>query len=286
MKAYCRCLLLLSCLSAAPAYGYAPDQHQALTFIAARAVNACLEEAGSPRLTALQVRYVVRANVALADRSLFVRMFRWNYYNRADAGERSLLGVIDTRLHEHFNALVRRVNTREKQAQRYADMGRVVSYLQDVTTPSRAVPVYSNRFWRFSFSDRFDHFPVDGEAVAAAVAGRCAEVLSAAPDLDQVLAESATSTLNAVQAPILGLPATWESFWRLAEEKQDFGEYGAAGNNFGRETVFRCGQEDRCVLLESDPLYRSFAQERHVAAVVATMRALVIMQLADPAGSN
>ncbi len=287
MRTFSVCLLFAASLSCAPASNaYAPDQHQALTFVAARAVNRCLDEIHAPRLTALQVRYLVRANVDLADSNMFVRLFRWNYYNRA-GGERSWLGMVDTRLHEHFNDLLLELEDRRQAADRYTDLGRIISYLQDVSTPSRAVPVFANRFWRMSFTDRFDNFPVDPEAVEEAVLESCDYVLQAQADLDDVLSETANDTLTAVQAPIFGMPATWEAFWKLADEDEAFGDYGPAGNAFGRETEFACGEDSRCVLLDDDPLYRNFARERHIAAVLATMRAMIVMQrvTARPEGS-
>ena len=276
MRLFARFLPLL--LSATLAHGYGPEHHQSLTFLAAKAVNRCLEGTEIDRLSALQVRYLVRANVALADRSFVSRMFRWNYYNRSDGAEHSVWGVIDTRLHEHFNELLLRLEERGDSPKGYADLGRIVSYVQDVTTPSRAVPVFSNRWWRFSFSDRFDSFPVDLEAVEAAIDGSCPFVLAASRDFDEILADAAGDTLTAVQAPIFGLPVTWEAYWELADDGEDFGEYGRAGNSFGREVVFRCGEEERCVLLDNDPLYQGFAQQRHVTAVLATMRALILFQ--------
>ncbi len=102
-------------------------------------------------------------------------------------------------------------------------------------------------------------------------------MLSAEGNVEQLMGLLAVDTIEAVQAPIFGMPVTWEAFWRLAEEPGDFGEYGPAGNNFGRETEFDCAQES-CVLLDDDPLYRDFALQRHAAAVLATMRAMVFMQ--------
>ena len=85
----------------------------------------------------------------------------------------------------------------------------------------------------------------------------------------------AIDTLVAVRLPISGIPASWEAFWKLAKDAGNFGEYGPAGNNFGRATEFRCQSSQRCVLLKDDPLYAQFARARHVAAVRGTMRAML-----------
>ena len=78
-----------------------------------------------------------------------------------------------------------------------------------------------------------------------------------------------------------GMPTTWEAFWTLGAPGE-FGEYGDAGNNFGRPTRFNCGEAERCVLLKDDPLYAAFALERHVAAVRATMAAMLLAQREVP----
>ena len=47
-------------------WGYESDLHQQLTFIAARQLNECVQdEANVARLSALDTRYIVKANVAL-----------------------------------------------------------------------------------------------------------------------------------------------------------------------------------------------------------------------------
>ena len=82
---------------------------------------------------------------------------------------------------------------------------------------------------------------------------------------------------------IAGLPFTWEVFWKPDERPGSFGEYGVAGNNFGRETEFKCtsARRPRCVLLNRDPLYLDFARERHLNAVQSTIAALARLQHAD-----
>jgi len=98
------------------------------------------------------------------------------------------------------------------------------------------------------------------------------------PEYSSILEATANQSLAAIRQPIPGMPTTWQSFWRLASDPSDFGEYGPAGNRFGARTSFRCGDE-RCVLLNKDPLYAEFAQARHVDAVVGTMRVLHSLQL-------
>ena len=96
-------LVLMHLGFSAPVRAYDAEIHQQLTFIAARQLNRCMQaDSRVPLLSALETRYIAKANVAQADPNVFVRMFRWPYYNRADQTKRSTLGVIDTRFHDHF----------------------------------------------------------------------------------------------------------------------------------------------------------------------------------------
>ena len=258
-----------------PSFGYTPEIHQKLTFIAAKQLNRCLEGTDLPRFNALQVRIIAKANTRQADANLFVRMFRWNYYDRAGAGDRDILWVIDTRFDEHFNEVVERLRALDSVNDRYRQLGRILGYVQDVTSPPHALPVYATRWWRLSLQDRFDRFPVDEEGVAELVASSCPALLTPTPGYRGVLEETARATLAAVQRLIEGLPVSWEVFWEPHENPARFGSYGPAGNRFGRSTKFPCGQSEPCVLLDDDPLYLDFAMRRHAAAVTASMRAMM-----------
>ena len=271
-------LCMLAGVAARPAHGYEPAIHQKLTFVAAKQLDRCVAGSEIPGLNALQVRIIAKANTRQADANLFVRMFRWNYYDPSGVGDRDILWVIDTRFHEHFDQVVRRIGSSVEANDRYRNLGRIVGYVQDVTSPPHAVPVYATRWWRFTLQDRFDRYPVDEDGVAGLVEGSCAYVMNPAADYHSVLESAARNTLAAVRSPVAGLPVTWEIFWKAHENPGRFGSYGPAGNNFGRGARFPCGQTERCVLLDDDPLYADFAMRRHAAAVVATMRAMMIAQ--------
>ena len=277
---------VLAAIAAVPARGYEPAIHQKLTFVAAKQLNRCVSGLKVPGLNALQVRIIAKANTRQADANLFVRMFRWNYYDRSGVGDRDILWVIDTRFHEHFDQLVQRIGAAEAVNDRYRNLGRIVGYVQDVTSPPHAVPVYATRWWRFTLQDRFDRYPVDEDGIAGLVEGSCNDLMNPAPGYHSVLEGAARDTLAAVQSPVSGLPVTWEVFWRPHENPGRFGSYGPAGNNFGRGARFPCGQMEPCVLLDDDPLYTDFAMRRHAAAVVATMRAMMIAQRVLPQSSG
>ena len=279
----CRAVVSLTLAGLALALGagsaaYESPIHQKLTFLAAKQLNRCLAGRVIPPVNALQVRMIARANARQADTNIFVRMFRWNYYDRSGVGDRDILWVIDTRFHEHFDQQVRELAAAGGGAEAFPYVGRVLNYVQDVTSPAHAAPVYTARWWRLGLKDRFDGFPIDEDRVAAAVRSSCAHVLASTAGYEDVLRQTAEDTLTAIEAPMFGLPASWEAFWTLNENVGKFGEYGPAGNNFGRNASFRCGDQGRCILLSEDPLYQEFALQRHIGAVVASMRVMLILQ--------
>lgn len=272
-------LLFLAATFAPNVSALTSETHQILTFIAAREFNSCARaEMSVTRFSALDTRYIVRANAAQADTNFFTRMFNWNYYNRADQTPRTAFGVIDTRFHDHFDDLVEDTDASVDRQRRLKNLGKILSYIQDMSSPARVVPVYVSRWWRFSVGDRFDRFQVDSAAVEQAVTGRCDEIADVAESFEEILRAVAWQTISAVRGPILGFPATWEAYWRFAEEDDEFGDYGPAGNSFGDRTNFRCGDGKRCLFLKNDPLYRDFATARHISAVLGSMRAMAVMQ--------
>lgn len=261
------------------AQSYESSIHQQITFLAAKQYSKCAEsdkEMYQP--SALDVRYLVRANVAQADAGFFSRSFRWNYYNQTGEEGREFLWVIETRLHQHYRNLLVDVDSEKPVEERLRSLGKVLSYLQDVTSPSRVVPVYTGRWWRFSFSDRFDRFPMNIGAVEARLDGSCSKITLRKDSFSSLLAETADQTIEAIKTKIDGYPVSWEAFWSFARNQGDFGEYGPAGNQFGKRSAFNCGEEEQCLLLEGDPLYQEFALERHVQAVEVTMQVLMMMQ--------
>lgn len=275
-------LVLAAVVLPGAAFGYDPQRHQRLTFFAAKALNRCLDGTEIAPLTPLQVRFIANSNMGLADSNPLVRFFRWSYFDPAERGDRSFLWLINTRFHDHFEELARDVWRTAEPAERYAELGRIVSYVQLVSSPPRALPVYTARFWRWSFKDRFDDYRVDPAVLERAVEAAECDFLSPPPQSFQgILEEVAADTIRAVRSPIGGLPTTWEAFWTPDNDPGDFGEYGPAGNNFGRKVEFPCraGDAARCVLLKDDPLYEEFALSRQLAAVRGTARAMYLHQL-------
>jgi hypothetical protein len=281
-----RLLLALMPFWPAVALAYPADVHQEMTFLAARLLNQCLIADGQEPVSALQVRHIARANTQMADRSAFVRMFRWNYYASVPGTGRTLFGLVDTRFEGHFEELAAAFGTGGEDRSTLRKLGRMVFYLQRMTTPHRVVPVFSERFWRLSFADRFDDWPLDHESVATGAAGHCDTLLASNPTPQALLQTVVADTVDAVRSPISGLPVTWEAIWQMPAQAGAFGEYGVAGNRFGEEVEFDCEASEPCVLLRHDPLYRDFAVARHTMAIRATMQALMWLRRPAAAGED
>lgn len=296
-------LLFASLWNSAWTHAYQGDLHQQLTFLSAKQLSRCefvgpvadatLSEVSRNRLSALDTRYVVRANVARSKGNFFSRMFRWNYFDVSRGDSETVLRMFDTRFNARFKSISDELVNAEQRRDRLDAFGEVLSYLQDVSTPSRVVPVFTGRWWAFSLNDRFDRFPVDVGRLEVEGAALCQEVGNAATqfaqgDLDEslraLLLTTGRRTMQAVDQPISGMPAQWTAFWQPSAKNPggDFGDYGTAGNNFGNRVDFRCATEEdpkmRCLLLEDDPLYREFAYERHRDALHATMLAMLLVQ--------
>ena len=270
-------------LAAVSPAAYEGDIHQELTFIAARQYNQCAEDTHLATLKPLEVRYIAIANANQADGAWWRRMFRWNYYNRDDQSSSKFLWLFDTRMHNHYRSTLRRLDEARDLSRRFTNLGRIINYLQDATSPVHVVPVYTARWWRFSVGDLFNGFPVDADAVAAALGEDCSGIRGTDMGFENLLVATADQTINSVTEPIPGLPVSWEAFWALGDDPDEFGRYGSAGNNFGREARFRCdrpedGRRKNCVLVQDDPLYREYARARHVDAVQATITAMAMMQ--------
>jgi hypothetical protein len=271
------------------AFAYEGDVHQQITFIAAKQMSRCEslpDLAPDARLTALDTRYIVKANVAQAGSNVFVRMFRWNYYNPMGDEVKPVLGMIDTRFDSHFNALLDELSDSDERHQRLSMFGRTLSYVQDVTSPAKVVPVFTGRWWRFSFSDRFDKFAVDVPRLQRALGNYCADLephylldkSDIGTAMNTLVRRTAEVTLGHVEMTINGFPATWASYWQPAKNEEEFGSYGVAGNNFGVRAEFACGDGEQCLLLKDDPLYQDFAHLQHLTAVRATIQAMFLMQ--------
>ncbi len=271
-------VLLLCIVPSSASFAYKASSHQQLTFSAARHLNACASQLDIPALTPLQVRYIAKANVKQASPGFFKSLVRWNYYEREAQVERTVAGIVNTRMHDEFNDVLGEMSEQKDLSKKYSRLGRIVSYIQDMTSPAHVVPIFYTRFWRFNVNDRFNGYSIDPEDLERLLPDMCALLKeSASYNLVELLKSTADETLDAVQAPIDGLPASWQAFWELDKKAEDWGEYGIAGNNFGRKVDFKCGDQ-KCILLNDDPLYRDFATRRQLQAIKSTLLAMYWMQ--------
>ena len=275
-----RAVVGLALALSGPALAYEGDVHQDLTFIAARQYNRCAAETPLAKLSSLQVRYVANTNANQAESPWWQRMFRWDYYHAQDQSAGRVLWLFETRLHGRYRAATDQLVEASSLRQRFTNLGRVINHVQDVTVPSQVAPVFTMRWWRFNVADRFSTYPVNSPAVERAVISDCMPVRQADSTLERLLVDTAEGTLDAIAEPIAGLPATWAAFWEPDAERGNFGRYGEAGNNFGRDVGFKCGDggSQHCELLENDRVYAEFARDRHVDAVRATITAIAIVQ--------
>ncbi len=263
--------------SASASFAYEEDVHQQLTFLAAKHFTRCVADTEEQALSPLQVRYVVRANVGIAQSGMFRRGFRWSYYDAGDSDGKALFGLVETRFGEQFERAVDGFERSATDGDMLTRLGRIVHFLQEVTSPAHVVPVYTSRWWRLNVGDRFDSYRVDEARVEELLEGACTDPLR---DLHfpGLLVETAERTLGAVDSSIPGLPITWQAFWQLPQQSGEFGEYGPAGNRFGQRAEFDC-EDERCVLLRKDPLYEDFAAAQHALAVRATAHAMLIARI-------
>lgn len=258
---------------------YRAQTLQDLTFLAAKRFNRCVEGTPVPRLSALQVRNLVRGNLAEADSSWFRNAMRWRFYDRSEQDARRVLWSIDTRFHDRFDAVAERVLADDTpDSDRYGALGVVIHYLQAVTIPANVVPIFHPRPWRWPAGDRFSQYPLNVDEFAGELGDLCPEVLSTPGDenFQTLLDRTAAATMAAIRAPIADMDATWQTFFREGEPGQ-FGSYGAAGNSFGRAARFPCG-DDECLLLDDDPIYREFARIQHRLALIGSMRSMLVLQ--------
>lgn len=270
-------LFVLLAGSASTSVAYEEDVHQQLTFLAAKHFTRCVADTEEQALSPLQVRYVVRANVGIAQGGMLRRGFRWSYYDAGDSDGKALFGLVETRFGERFDRAVEGFERSATDGDMLTRLGRIVHFLQEVTSPAHVVPVYTSRWWRLNVGDRFDGYRVDVARVEELLEGSCSDPLR---DLDfpGLLVETAERTLGAVDSNIPGLPITWQAFWQLPKQSGEFGEYGPAGNRFGLRAEFDC-EGERCVLLRKDPLYEEFAAAQHALAVRATAHAMLIARI-------
>ena len=270
-------------MAATTSLSYPGKHHELFTFLAAQRYNQCASSVGLQPLTPLEIRYIAKANSQEADRGIWDRLTKRDYFEMEGQERGGLTGFMETRMTEHFDRLIREMKQAESPREEFRWLGRVVHYIQKLSSPAHVVPIRVTRILRAQFVDRFDRHLVNRDSVIQALGTGCDFVIASFSENDatylSLLVRTAEETRASILQPIPGLPITWEAFWTFGQPGS-FGSYGAAGNNFGRHTEFRCDREtrQRCLLLQDDPIYLNFATERHVQAIKATVHALLLSQ--------
>ena len=117
--------------------------------------------------------------------------------------------MFDTRFNSRFVAIGDQLLNASEKRDRLEGFGEVLSFLQDVSTPSRVVPVFTGRWWAFSLHDRFDRYSIDESRLEKEIGGLCQEVAEKLSHFDGkdkqlsltiLLGQTARNTMAAVTA--------------------------------------------------------------------------------------
>lgn len=245
-KLFVLCLALTSW----SALAYHLDDHEAVTHEAFQELIQCFPKAAAM----LNVEWMVQGDLD-EDTNLFNKwLFYSHYYNpnkkldmrRADSSER--VGALSSTLHQPATDSV--------DYSEMSDLGHMIHHFQDATVPAHVTPV-DHSMW-----DGFETYKVGSTSSGYT----CAQIASLGGDDPLViLKETALTTLSNIQNWQYGV-----GFWQESDDDQ-FGVYGALGNNFG-QTSFRQGGRDYQIDAET---YQTFKQRQMQLAVRATIRGLM-----------
>jgi len=249
-------LALLVSLSLSPrAWAFSTQDHEALM----RAAIRRSVDAGGPRALVVYESSVLHG-AAAEDLNLHVKWTGWHHYYRPD-------GPLPSPVREGADARVRMLWDEALEAAREGDLprawdraGHLAHHLQDVGSPPHVVPVTHGA------SDGFEDW-----GLRYSLARMRAREVAPMSGADAQRAH-ALETLEAVRTQALraddGEAIPWSAFWAEARDGRPgaFGDYGEAGNVFGRAEVRWRGRAHPV----SGEAYDAFMAERAAAAVAYT----------------
>lgn len=274
--------LLAICIVASPTDGYAylPVIHETLTRIAGERFNECAVRKGHEPLKCESIGNIVKGVRYEDDQFILKRLLTWHFYDRSPKKRESII-CKRTRLHARFDELSKRVNRSAPSKEAYSELGKLIHYLQDVTVPAHAIPIFHPTpilKWPFTKNDSFDEFAVQKSDSTDIANEECDNLLEGGigKSYNELLSATAQSTLNSISEPIGDTSETWSVFWQLSEPGS-FGCYGPEGNNFGKAIPLDC-EGEACNLEEGDPIYVEYAKARHLEAIDVTIRAILNYQ--------
>ncbi|WP_333984899.1 hypothetical protein [Ectopseudomonas khazarica] len=253
-------ILLLNPLGSA--FAFTPDLHSAYALKAAQAYKTC----AGVELPA-QLSEALAGGARAEDSSLstlFQRITNWHFYNRNNMLKSFWFfnrnqDVIFTKRTEKLDRLLEDPNA--DSAKVYKQAGRVLHYIQDMSVPGHAVPVYHAKL-PGNDPDPFDDFEsIEALPVFGLSEMQCQELRDEIGKADasprHFLNDAATATLQVIeQIDPAGNPivdGAWKAYWVYPasdpdEARKGWGEYGICA--FSREVEkVGCKSEEELVAL-------------------------------------
>lgn len=215
-----RVLLLVLCLVASGALGYGISDHRVITRKAVAVFNACYPELG---FTAYDMDVIIKGNLS-EDYNLATKWLRNSHYYNPQKWVRTLYRD-DASYRVKY--LVRKL--RETQKKRIYILGKIVHFVQDVSSPPHVMPIVHG------LGDGFEKFSISEEAIKTLQVACPHQPL---PPM-VVLREYALQTLAQVKKTAIATRGgekyefSWQLFWYEGLGSK-FGYYGFFGNNFGQ----------------------------------------------------
>ncbi len=307
------------------AFSYSKKNHTLITALAVEAYNRCGEKM-NPRpgwfktIDPLQKKRLLFGSIA-DDEDLSGKLKRWHFYDREGTlGRHSSIGfpglnllIKETSLHARFDQLEITADKQTdfvgaKRAWRIFDtLGKIVHYIQDVTVPAHVIPIF-HPGKTLPLADQFDNYPFqitfysvqEGSPPKATDdffkdfedrVGCSVLLKSSDHSFNAILDDAAGRTYRMLDHKIQGTERTWAgTFWETTVNERGFGNYGLAGNHFGKKKNclkwehhekgdggFGSARCDDWLILDQS-VYDQFSSRQHMSAIEGTMRALRLLQ--------
>lgn len=256
-------VLLVTLLFGTSALAYDGSVHKQITQAAVKAFNDCLASdpslpAGYAISDAGLVKDVVKAN-RNEDGTLLtypVRLGNWHFYNTNNVPNTGWpKHFLDVIFDKKVASLKEAVEEQQSVAKLYRKAGKVMHYIQDVSSPPHVVPVYHWKFLGMGIKEPFDSYEVDlkkFQELLTPSADQCKDLLAGDIDFDVLMSKDAQATFDMMSKPIPVTnaageePYKWAAFWRPAgsaepacsdrKAKEGFGSYGRFCNQFGEKS--------------------------------------------------
>ena len=250
---YKQLLLLAVLLWASSALSYRLHEHKIVTRCAVSVFNACQTKMV---FSALDTQSLVQGNLS-EDYNLLAKWLRSSHYYNPERRVSKLLR----------NDALSRVRYLEKQPSSLRKLGKIIHFVQDVTSPPHVIPVAHN------LSDGFEKFQVREKDLIRSKYTCPTEIRS--PGV--VLKHTALQTLTRLneeakaQRDDQSYRFSWAMFW-TKRTGSNFGSYGFWGNAFGiTEPIFVLGHAYK---FDKEVFY-NFKLQRLNDAVQATLETML-----------